>query len=264
MEQKSKKKLTVVKVGGAIVENTDTLSQLLIDFSEIDGHKVLVHGGGRLATTLAERLGIETQMINGRRITDEATLEVVTMVYAGSVNKRVVACLQAIGINALGLTGADMDIIRSVRRPIKEIDFGFVGDVKEVNGGLLRFIIEQGIMPVISPITHDGKGQLLNTNADTIASEVAKSLSEYFDVELIYCFEKKGVLRMENDDDSVIPTMTPSMFKAFVDMHIIKDGMIPKLENAFNSLDAGVSIVTITRADQIGKAGSGTAVVKKM
>lgn len=255
-----KQKLTIVKVGGAIVENTNSLSQLLIDFSGIEGYKILVHGGGRLATTLAESLGIKTEMINGRRITDAETLEVVTMVYAGSVNKRVVACLQAVGINALGLTGADMNIIRATKRPIKEIDFGFVGDIKEVDGGLLSTLIEQRIVPVISPITHDGKGQLLNTNADTIASEVAKSLSEYFEVELIYCFGKKGVLLDENDDESIIPTITKKDFEKLKEEGTVNKGMIPKLENAFAAIEAGVSMVIITRADQLDGL-SGTRII---
>lgn len=256
-----KKRLTVLKVGGAIVEDPDSLSKLLINFSKIDGHKLLVHGGGKLATILSERLGIETKMIDGRRITDSDTLEVVTMVYAGSVNKRVVACLQSIGINALGLTGADMNIIRSVRRPIKKIDFGFVGDIQEVDGEILAGLIAKGVVPVISPITHDGKGQLLNTNADTIASEVAKSLAEYFEVELFYCFEKSGVLIDQEDEDSVIPALNKTLSDEYIARGVISDGMIPKIENAFAAIRAGVSRVIITKADQIADPKAGTLIV---
>ncbi len=201
-----REKLTVIKVGGKIVEEEATLHKLLDDFAAIEGYKVLVHGGGRSATKLAAQLGIESQMVNGRRITDAETLKVVTMVYGGLVNKNIVAGLQARGVNALGLTGADMDVIRSVKRPVKDVDYGFVGDVKQVNAEFLGDLIHKGIVPVMAPLTHDGAGNLLNTNADTIAGETAKALAALFDVTLVFCFEKKGVLRDENDDDSVIPT----------------------------------------------------------
>ena len=191
-----KEKLTIVKVGGAVVEDEAQLSQLLKDFSAITGKKVLVHGGGRKATKVAEALGIESKMLGGRRITDADMLSVVTMVYGGLVNKNLVARLQANGVNALGLTGADMDVIRSHKRPIKDgIDFGFVGDVDKANGQMLSKLIEEGITPVMAPLTHDGQGNILNTNADTIASETAKALAPYYDVTLIFSFEKKGVLR---------------------------------------------------------------------
>ena len=188
-----KEKLTIIKVGGKIVEEEDSLRRLLRDFAAIEGHKVLVHGGGRSATQFATRLGIESQMVNGRRITDAAMLEVVTMVYGGLVNKHIVACLQAVGVNALGLTGADMNVIRSHKRPVKDVDYGFVGDVDTVDAGALSTLVRAGVVPVMVPLTHDGKGQLLNTNADTIAGETAKALAAEFDVTLIYCFEKKGV-----------------------------------------------------------------------
>ena len=207
-----KEKLTVIKVGGKIVEEETTLSRLLADFSAIEGHKLLVHGGGRSATKLAARLGIESKMVNGRRITDAETLKVVTMVYGGLVNKNIVAGLQARGVNAIGLTGADMNVIRSVKRPVKEVDYGYVGDVEKVNADFLATLIRQGIVPVMAPLTHDGQGSMLNTNADTIAGETAKALAPLFDVTLVYCFEKKGVLRDENDDDSVIPVITPEEF----------------------------------------------------
>lgn len=187
-------KLTIIKVGGKIVEEEQSLRQLLKDFSQIEGYKVLVHGGGRSATKLAEKLGIESRMVNGRRVTDRDTLEIVTMVYGGLVNKNIVAGLQALGVNALGLTGADMNIIRSEKRPVKEVDYGFVGDVKEVNTETLSSLIQQGIVPILAPLTHDKEGNILNTNADTIAGETAKALALKFDVTLIYCFEKRGVL----------------------------------------------------------------------
>ena len=208
-----KEKLTIVKVGGAVVEDEAQLSQLLNDFSAIEGRKVLVHGGGRKATKVAESLGIESKMVNGRRITDAEMLNVVTMVYGGLVNKNLVARLQANGINALGLTGADINVIRSHKRPLKDgIDFGFVGDVDQADGKMLSKLIEEGITPVMAPLTHDGQGNILNTNADTIASETAKALAPYYDVTLIFSFEKKGVLRHPDDDDSVIPTITHTDF----------------------------------------------------
>ncbi len=253
-------KLTIVKVGGKIVEEEETLRALLNDFSAIKGRKLLVHGGGRSATKIASQLGIESQMVNGRRITDAETLKVVTMVYAGLVNKNLVASLQALGMNALGLTGADMDLIRSEKRPVKEVDYGFVGDVKAVNALLLAELIEKEVVPVLAPLTHDGLGNMLNTNADTIAGEAAKALSAYFDVTLVYCFEKKGVLRDENDDDSVIAQITPDAYKVYVEQGVIQGGMIPKLDNAFEALSAGVKEVVITQASEISKEGCGTRV----
>lgn len=256
-----KEKLTVIKVGGKIVEEEATLHKLLDDFAAIGGHKLLVHGGGRSASKLAESLGIESRMVNGRRITDAETLKVVTMVYGGLVNKNIVAGLQARGVNALGLTGADMDAIRSVKRPVKEVDYGFVGDVKQVNAALLADLICKGIIPVMAPLTHDGEGNMLNTNADTIAGETAKALASLFDVTLVFCFEKKGVLRNENDDDSVIPHITPDEFKQYVAEGVIQGGMIPKLENAFEAIASGVSEVIITSAAAIGEEG-GTRMVR--
>ncbi len=246
-----KEALTIIKVGGKIVEESNTLQQLLTDFSAIKGHKLLVHGGGRSATTIAAKLGIESRMVNGRRITDEETLKVVTMVYGGLVNKNIVAGLQAKGVNALGLTGADMDVIRSVKRPVKEVDYGFVGDVEKVNGELLAELIRKGIVPVMAPLTHDGQGNILNTNADTIAGETAKALASLFDVTLIYCFEKRGVLRDEKDDDSVIAEIRRSDFDRYVQEGVIQGGMIPKLDNAFDALQAGVAKVVITQASAI-------------
>ena len=249
--------MTVIKVGGKIVEEEATLNRLLDDFATIEGHKVLVHGGGRSATKIAAQLGIDSKMVNGRRITDSETLKVVTMVYGGLVNKNVVAGLQARGVNALGLTGADMNVMRSVKRPVKEVDYGFVGDVEKVDASLLSDLIYKGVVPVMAPLTHDGKGHMLNTNADTIAGETAKALATLFDVTLVFCFEKKGVLRDENDDDSVIPLITPAEFKQYVADGIIQGGMIPKLENSFAAIDAGVSEVIITLASAIsGEEGT--------
>lgn len=247
-----REKLTIVKVGGAVVEDELQLSQLLRDFSAIEGHKVLVHGGGRKATKMAERLGIETKMVNGRRITDADMLEVVTMVYGGLVNKNLVAQLQANGINAIGLTGADADVIHSHKRPLKDgVDYGFVGDVDHVADSTLAHLIEAGITPVMAPLTHDGEGHILNTNADTIASETAKALARQYDVTLIFSFEKKGVLRNPDDDDSVIPTITHADFEQYKADGTISGGMLPKLENALAAVDAGVSRVIITLATAI-------------
>ena len=245
-----KEKLTIIKVGGKIVEEEETLQRLLTDFAAIPGKKLLVHGGGRSATRLAAQLGIESKMVNGRRITDADTLRVVTMVYGGLVNKNIVAGLQAHGVNALGLTGADMNVIRSHKRPVKDVDYGFVGDVDEVNADFLGKLIGEGVVPVMAPLTHDKQGHLLNTNADTIAGETAKALARLFDVTLIFCFEKKGVLRDENDD-SVIPHITRADFNALVADGTIQGGMIPKLENSFQAIDAGVSRVIITLASAI-------------
>lgn len=251
-------KVTIVKVGGAIVEDNEQLAQLLTDFAAIPGKKVLVHGGGRRATKVAAALGIESKMVNGRRITDAQMLEVVTMVYGGLVNKNLVAKLQAKGVNALGLTGADMDVIHSHKRPVKDgVDFGYVGDVERANGKMLQTLIQEGITPVMAPLTHDGNGNILNTNADTIASETAKALVPYYDVTLIYSFEKKGVLSNPDDDNSVIPVITRSDFEKYQTDGTIGGGMIPKIENALAAVDAGVKEVIITLATAIdGKQGT--------
>ena len=253
-----KEKLTIVKVGGAVVEDELELSQLLKDFGAINGRKVLVHGGGRKATKMAERLGIETKMVNGRRITDAAMLEVVTMVYGGLVNKYLVAQLQANGINALGLTGADANVILSHKRPLKDgIDYGFVGDVDYVAHQTLAHLIEAGIIPVMAPLTHDAEGHILNTNADTIASETAKALANIYNVTLIFSFEKKGVLSNPDDDDSVIPVITKEDFERYKADGTISGGMLPKIENALRAVEAGVSRVIITLATAIdGKHGT--------
>lgn len=261
-------KIVVVKVGGAVVEDEAQLNQLLKDFSAIEGRKVLVHGGGRRATKVAASLGIESIMIGGRRVTDQKMLEVVTMVYGGLVNKNLVARLQANGVNAIGLTGADTDVIRSHKRPLKKmnidgedrmVDFGYVGDVDKADGNMLSTLIEAGITPIMAPLTHDGQGNILNTNADTIASETAKALAAVkdengnakYDVTLIYSFEKKGVLSNPDDDDSVIPQITRPDFERYVADGTIGGGMIPKVENALAAVDAGVNRVIITLATAI-------------
>ena len=255
-----KEKVTIVKVGGAVVEDEAQTVQLLAAFSRIEGRKVLVHGGGRRATQVAKRLGIESKMVGGRRITDAAMLQVVTMVYAGLVNKSLVAKLQALGINALGLTGADIDVIRSRKRPVKGIDYGFVGDVERADGKALSALLEAGITPVMAPLTHDGKGTMLNTNADTIASETAKTLAPIYDTTLIFSFEKKGVLANADNDDSVIPVITRDDYRRYVADGTVSGGMLPKLDNAFNAIDAGVKRVVITIATAID-GNHGTSII---
>ena len=255
-----KEQLNIIKVGGKIVEEESSLVALLSDFALLPGRKVLVHGGGSSATAMATRLGIETRMVDGRRVTDGAMLEVVTMVYAGLVNKRVVARLGALGVKALGLTGADMDIIRSHRRSGTQVDYGFVGDVDRVNADALALLIEDGTVPVIAPLTHDGQGQLLNTNADTMAGETAKALAGRYDVTLTFCFEKRGVLANADDGDSVIPHISAGDFARLKADGTVQGGMLPKLENSFAALNAGVSRVVITRADQLAQPGAGTVI----
>ena len=259
--------LFIIKVGGAVVEDEAQLRQLLSDFRNIEGRKILVHGGGRRATAIAAKLGIETKMVNGRRVTDAEMLEVVTMVYGGLVNKTIVARLQALGIDAAGLTGADMDCIRSHRRPPVSIsgqegalDYGFVGDVDSVSAAKIAHFIEAGITPVVAPLTHDGQGQMLNTNADTIAAEVAKGMAaEGYDVTLVYCFEKAGVLANANDETSVIPLITSDSFRQLVADGTISGGMLPKIENALTATHAGVSRVLITHSTDL-TASHGTVV----
>ena len=259
--------LFIIKVGGAVVEDEAQLRQLLSDFRNIEGRKILVHGGGRRATAIAAKLGIETKMVNGRRVTDAEMLEVVTMVYGGLVNKTIVARLQALGIDAAGLTGADMDCIRSHRRPPVSIsgqegalDYGFVGDVDSVSSAKIAHFIEAGITPVIAPLTHNGQGQMLNTNADTIAAEVAKGMAaEGYDVTLVYCFEKAGVLANADDETSVIPLITSDSFRQLVADGTISGGMLPKIENALAATHAGVSRVLITHSTDL-TASHGTVV----
>lgn len=255
-----KEHLTIIKVGGKIVENSESLNSLLKDFVAVEGKKLLVHGGGRSATQMAARLGVETKMVEGRRITDEAMLEVVTMVYGGLVNKRIVAGLQAIGIDAVGLTGADMNIVLSDKRKVSAVDYGWVGDVKRVNAEAVATLIESGCCPVVAPLTHDGCGHMLNTNADTMAGEMAKAMAAHYDVTLMFCFEKPGVLADENDDSSLIPTITPAVLDDLKRRGVVSGGMIPKLDNAIACVSAGVESVVITQADRIADPYAGTKI----
>lgn len=255
-----KEHLTIIKVGGKIVENSESLNSLLKDFAAVEGKKLLVHGGGRSATQMAARLGVETKMVDGRRITDEAMLEVVTMVYGGLVNKRIVAGLQALGVDAVGLTGADMNIVFSDKRKVSAVDYGWVGDVKRVNAEAVATLIESGCCPVVAPLTHDGCGHMLNTNADTMAGEMAKAMAAHYDVTLMFCFEKPGVLADENDDSSLIPTITPAVLDDLKRRGVVSGGMIPKLDNAIACVSAGVESVVITQADRIADPYAGTKI----
>jgi acetylglutamate kinase len=246
-------KVYIVKIGGNVIDNPQAFEKFLMDFSKITGLKVLVHGGGKLATDLATQLNIPQEMVNGRRITDAETLKITTMVYAGLINKQIVASLQSKNVNAIGLSGADGNSIQSSKRQITEIDYGFVGDLnaKSVNADLVSSLLKLNITPVFSAITHDGKGQLLNTNADTISSALAVALSGLYDVQLNYCFEKKGVLKNVNDDDSVIGIITPQDYKQLLGEGIISKGMIPKLDNAFDAIQKGVKSVVIAHSNDL-------------
>ena len=252
-------KLFVIKVGGNIIEDDEKLSSFLQAFASVEGKKILVHGGGKLATKLAELLGFPQQMVDGRRVTDADTLKVITMVYAGSVNKNIVAKLQQLNCNAIGLTGADADLIRSKKRQNSSVDFGWVGDVEQVNTQSLAALIGTGFTPVIAPLTHDGLGQLLNTNADTIAQEMAKSMSDLYEVILIYCFEKSGVLKDVNDEGSLLSKISPGLFDELKEDKIISEGMLPKLENAIKALNAGVNKIVIGKAEELSLLISGNA-----
>ncbi len=250
-------RLTIIKVGGKVVEDPQLLNTLLDHFTSITGYKLLVHGGGPLATKLAEKLGVETRMVEGRRITDQETLEITTMVYAGLINKKIVAGLQARNCNALGLTGADLDLVRARKRPVADVDYGFVGDVEDVNTRELRLLIGENVIPVVAPLTHDGHGLLLNTNADTIAARLGIELSHYFKVLLFYCFEKKGVLSDPADDNSVMSELTLQEFNQLRQSGVISNGMVPKLTNGYDALQKGVSEVLITNPDHFYR-GRGT------
>lgn len=252
-------KISIIKIGGNIIDDESRLASFIKDFAQIDGHKILVHGGGKMATSLATQLGIPQKMIDGRRVTDADTLRVVTMVYAGLINKNIVSMLQAWGCNAFGLTGADGNLILSHKRNTA-LDYGFAGDVDAVNVSLLSLLLEKNAL-VVAPITHDGKGQLLNTNADTIAQELAKALHLLYEVHLIYSFEKEGVLLDVTNEDSLIPHLSKGHYKRLKEEGNIHSGMIPKLDNAFAALHAGVTRITIGKADKLhhlisGKAGT--------
>ena len=254
-----KENLTVVKIGGNIVDDAEALKSFLASFGALDGKTILVHGGGKIASRLADQLGVQVQMLDGRRITDQAMLDVVTMVYAGLSNKQIVAGLQAQGGSAIGLSGADGKAIRCIKRPVREVDYGYVGDMvaDSVNTDLVKNLLENGYSPVFSAITHDGKGQLLNTNADTIASALAVAMAAHYDVSLVYCFEKRGVLRDVTDSSSLIPEIRKPDFERLKAEGVIADGMIPKLTNAFDAISAGVKDVYVGHAAELDRLRTG-------
>ncbi len=248
-----KEKVRVFKIGGKVIDNEDLLRKFLFDFAKIEGKKILIHGGGKIATSISEKLGIPTQMVNGRRITDKDTIDVVVMVYGGLINKKIVAALQSLGCNAVGLSGADMNVVLAKKRPVVSVDYGFVGDVEQVNHEILGMLLHNDIIPVLAPLSHDGHGQMLNINADTIAAVAAVGLSRLFEVELFYCFEKAGVLMDQHDDSSVIKKVTPEYFVELTQKGVVSDGMLPKLENSFECIQNGVKKVIICHFSAIGQ-----------
>jgi len=247
------KNLYIIKIGGNVIDNSENLYRFLKDFTALSGHKILVHGGGKAATQLSETLGIETKLVDGRRITDIETLRVVIMVYGGLINKNIVAQLQRFGNNAIGLTGADGDFIRTKKRPVKTIDYGFVGDIDEnsIKPQNISNLMDAGFTPVFCALTHDGEGQLLNTNADTIASALAVALAKLYHTTLIYCFEKKGVLKDINDEDSLIREIDPQHYEELKTKRVIHSGMLPKLDNAFTAISCGVKAVIIGHSNDL-------------
>ncbi len=243
--------ITVVKIGGNVVDNPEALARFFGEFAQLNGPKILIHGGGKIATRLAEQLQLKTHMVDGRRITDQETLHVVTMVYAGLINKQIVAGLQAARCNAMGLSGADGNIVKARRRAPEPVDFGFVGDIEQVDTQLLKLLLEQGITPVFSAIMHDGEGTLLNCNADSVASSLAQAAAQIAPTELVFCFEKSGVLRDVEDESSLIGTITAENFEALKAAGIVSRGMLPKVENALKAIAAGVRSVTIKHSDNL-------------
>lgn len=260
-------KLFIIKIGGNVLDDQQMLTAFLKDFASIKEPKILIHGGGKIATKIGNQLGIESNYINGRRITDAGTLDLVTMVYGGLVNKQLVATLQNLSCNAIGVTGADANLISAVKRPVKEIDYGFVGDIRPtgVNTALLHELLKQNTVPVFAPLTH-ADGNMLNTNADTIASVLAVALSKHFDVRLIFCFEKKGVLKNVNDAGSVITHLPKKLYDEYFAQGVFADGILPKLENAYAAIDAGVKEVLIGESIDLvkntGQETSGTLITK--
>lgn len=256
-------KLNIIKIGGNVLDNPEKLREFLTNFALLNGHKILIHGGGKIATKIAEKLGVETKMVEGRRITDESMRDVVTMVYGGLINKQLVAQLQAQNCDAIGLTGADGGVIVAKKRPVKVIDYGFVGDIESIDNEFISVLLRQHKTPVFAPLTFDKSGSMLNTNADTQASAIAVAMSESFEVNLVYCFEKKGVLSDPTNDNSVIAELTPTSYESYKAKGVIYEGMIPKLDNAFTAIQNGVAKVTICHADELlnavehGKAGTG-------
>lgn len=249
--------LQIIKIGGNVIDNESALQQFLKDFSQLRGNKILVHGGGKLATQLSKQMGIIPNLIDGRRITDEETLKVVTMMYAGWVSKNLVASLQAKNVNALGMSGADMNLITAVKRPVKEIDYGFVGDIVKVNTDTIKTLIENGIVPLVCALTHNQQGQLFNTNADTIAAELAIAASKVFEVSLIYCFEKPGVMMDPDDESSLIEKIDSTSYKELKQKGIIAAGMLPKMYNCYQALEKGVAKVLIMQASNLKTIDSG-------
>lgn len=254
--------ITVVKIGGNVIDNEAALERFVADFAELPAPKILIHGGGKLATRLAEKLEVPTTMIDGRRVTDAETLDIVTMVYAGKVNKQIVAKLQSKGCNAIGLSGADGNLIPAKRRSATPVDYGFVGDIDtaKMNCHLLATLLESGITPVFCAITHDGNGSLLNSNADSVASAVAVAAATIAPTDLVFCFEKQGVLRDVESDDSVIPLITKGEYPALRNEGVISKGMIPKIDNAFRAIESGVKSVTIKHSEQLGNPKAGTTI----
>lgn len=247
-------KLFIIKIGGNVLDNEDQLNSFLKDFASIREPKILIHGGGKIATQIGNQLGIVSNYVNGRRITDEQTLDLVSMVYGGLVNKKIVATLQQLHNNAIGITGADGNMIKAVKRPVKDIDYGFVGDIRpaDVNTSLLHVLLKQNTIPIFAPLTH-ADGKMLNTNADTIASVLAIALSKHFDIRLIFCFEKKGVLQNVDNENSVIRHITQQTYGTLLQQNVLKDGILPKLENAFTAIQAGVKEVLIGEASDLHK-----------
>lgn len=256
MQETQKKPVYIIKIGGNIIDNSEALDQFLEDFSKINFAKILIHGGGKIATQLADKMGIITQMVEGRRITDTNTIDLVTMVYGGLINKNIVAKLQSKKVNAIGLTGADAACVIAEKRPVKSIDYGFVGDIKKVDATIISNFLENNLVPIFAPLTADTSGQILNTNADTMAKEIAVALSEKYDVNLIYCFEKNGVLQNIEDDNSTIPILQNAQYQIDKEKGAINKGMIPKLDNAFEAKNEGVQKVIIMHANNLRKYGN--------
>ncbi|WP_235297230.1 acetylglutamate kinase [Portibacter marinus] len=254
--------INVIKIGGKVLSNPQKLHHALVSFKNVSGAKILIHGGGAEATALAKKMDVEVKMLEGRRITDEAMIEIATMIYGGLVNKRIVAGLQSMGVNALGLSGADGNTILSWKRPVKEIDYGYVGDIENVNGVALTKLLHSGFVPVFCALTHDGKGQMLNTNADTIASEIAKALSKSYDVRLYYAFELTGVLHNIEDEDSVIDRITAEGFAEMKNKGTVADGMVPKIYNAIQASKSGVKEVIIGQYTNMERPDKGTEICR--
>ena len=256
--------LVVIKIGGNVIDDQESLSSFLADFAAIPERKILVHGGGKIATFVGDKLAIESKYIDGRRITDDDTIDLVTMVYGGLINKKIVAALQSLQANAIGITGADANMLPAVKRPAKEIDYGWVGDVKadEINASVWRLFLDNDLIPVLAPLTHDANGHILNTNADTMASVLSIALSKYYNVKLIYCFEKDGVLEDTDDETSVIQTLNREQYTVLKENKKLYAGILPKINNAFDAVDQGVKTVVIGNSNNIGQLIQGNSGTK--